>query len=103
MDILSGLLLILGPALIGILTVPAFDLIKFLTKLKGKLPDWVQQLSVPLLAYVLTWLATISNTVLPGTLELFTADHVSGLLSAGIAFGIKAGQKADVKKAITPT
>ena len=62
---IGTILSILGPALVGVLTVPAWDLIKLITKLKGKLPAWAQQLTIPLLAYGLNWLGMLTNVVLP--------------------------------------
>ena len=93
LGMLSTVLTIVGPTLVGILTVPAFDLIKAITNLRGKLPAWAQQLLVPLLAYGLTWLGSLTSMVLPETLQLFTGENVSALLSAAMAFGIKAAQK----------
>ena len=78
----STLLTIVGPTVVGILSVPAWDVIKLATNLKGKLPAWAQQLTVPMLAYGLTWLGALTNVILPESLELFTADHTSALLSA---------------------
>ena len=98
--VLSGALVIVGPTVVAIISVPAFDLFKLVTSLKGKLPDWLQQLMVPMLAFGLNWLGVLTNTILPESLELFTAGHTMALLSAAMAFGIKAGQQA--KKA-SPT
>ena len=95
METLLGLLELLVPVLVGILTLVVFDGIKKLTMLKGKLPPWLQQMTVPLVAFGLTWLsAVLGGFVLPETLELFDEPTVSALLSAIAAFAIKAGQKA---------
>ena len=98
--VLSGALIIVGPTIVAIISVPAFDLFKLVTSLKGKLPAWVQQLMVPMLAFGLTWLGALTNTILPESLELFTAGHTTALLSAAMAFGIKAGKQA---KTASPT
>lgn len=98
MEVLATILGLMATALVGVLTVPAYDGLKKLLQLKGKLPAWVQQLTVPLLAYGLNWLGTVTNFVLPETLELFTADTVSGLLAAGIAMAVKAGKQAKEAK-----
>lgn len=100
MNVVTTILGLLGPAIIGVLTVPVFDLLKRVTLLKGKLPAWVQQLSVPVLAYALTWIGALTNTILPASLELFTADHVSALLASAIAMAAKAGRQA--KTAVVP-
>ena len=97
MGVFSTILTILGPTLVGILSVPLWDVIKLATNLKGKLPAWAQQLTVPLLAYGLTWVGALTNVILPESLELFTAEHTSALLSAAMAFGIKAGKQAKDK------
>lgn len=94
MEALATILGLMGPAIVGVVTVPLFDLLKKGLKLKGKLPPWVQQLLVPLVAFGLAWLGTLTNVVLPETLELFTADHLAALASAGIAMAVKAGKQA---------
>ncbi len=94
MGFISGALKLFGPPIVAVLAVPAFDLVKLLLKLKGKLPAWLQQaVLVPLMAFALSWLAALTNTVLPTSLEMFTADTTAALISAGMAFAIKAGQK----------
>ena len=94
MDALIGLLALLAPALVGILTVPIFDGLKTLLGLRSKLPAWSQQLMVPLAAYGLTWLSGLLDVILPATLDLITVDHTSALIAAAIALAVKAGKQA---------
>lgn len=94
---LTGALTIIGPTIVAIVAVPTWDLLKRVTSLKDKLPAIVQQIMVPLLAYGLTWLGALTNTILPESLELFTPDHIYALMSAAMAFGIKAGKQAKPK------
>ena len=82
---IGTILSILGPALVGVLTPPIWNLLKIGTRLKGKLPAWAQQLTIPLLAYVLNWLGMFTNVVLPETLEMFDATNITALLSATLA------------------
>ena len=97
MSVVSYLLTYLGPVLVGIVTVPLWDLIK-----KGsdftdnKLPAWAHQFVVALIALGLSKLGALLNTVLPTSLSLFSQSDVAALLSSAIALASKAGQQAKV-------
>jgi len=94
MEMLTELLAYIGPTVVAILTVPLMRGIKYVVTVVDKLPAWVQQLVTVVLAFGLTQLGALTNMVLPESLHLFTDADVAGLISAGMAFAIHAGQKA---------
>jgi hypothetical protein len=99
MEIVWMLLKAATPAIVGILTVPAMKGLKALPLKVGALPAWLQQVVVVIIAGALTGIGTLTNVVLPETVELITQADVSAVLSAAIAMAVHAGQKA---KAVPP-
>ena len=73
--------------------MPVFGLIKKTVAWLDTLPAWIQQIAVVLVAAALSVVGTALDTLLPGSLSLFTEADVSALLSAAMAFGIHAGRK----------
>jgi len=85
MNLLNTLIELLLPVLLGIVTQPGFDLLKSLSKLnEGKLPAWLQQLLVPLLAFGLASAASLIPGVDLGVLQ--------STMAAAVAMAIKAGK-----------
>ena len=99
MEIFWVILKAATPAIVGILTVPVMKGVKALPLKVGSLPAWMQQGVVVVIAACLTALGTLTNIVLPESIELITQADVSAVLSAAIAMAVHAGQKA---KAIEP-
>lgn len=89
-----GLLELLGPTIVGILTVPVMNGIKRLVSFVDGWPAALQQITAVLIAVGLTELGQLLSVALPGDLALFTGADVEALLSAAMAFGIHAGKKA---------
>ena len=87
------LLELLGPTLVGLATVPAMSVVKYIVHAIDRLPAAAQQILAVLIAYGLAQLGTLTNLVLPETLHLFSGETVDALLSAAMAFGIHAGKK----------
>lgn len=83
-----------GPAVVGIITVPLFSLVKRYLSWVDKAPAWTKQILVVVTAGVLTYLGSLLNVVLPTDVALFGEPEVSALLSAAMAYGIHAGKKA---------
>jgi len=94
MDTLLQLLAYVGPTVAGLLTVPILDLLKRLVTLIDNAPAAVKQILAVVIAFGLTKLGELLQVAIPGDLALFTGSDVEGLLSAAIAFGVHAGQKA---------
>ena len=98
MDILLDygiqLMELLGPTLVAILTVPVMTLVKKGWTWVGKWPPWAQQITVVLVAALFTELGTFLNMALPSDVMLFTEETWGALLSAAMAMGIHAGQRA---------
>lgn len=94
METLLQLLEMLGPTLVAILTVPLMGVFKRLVTFLDTLPAWAQQMITVVIAFGLTQLGAMTNMVLPEAFHLFGDADVAGLISAGMAFAIHAGQKA---------
>jgi len=94
LTLLSSLLELLGPLLVGLLTVPIMGLVKQAVGFLDSMPAAVQQIVAVLIAFGLTQLGGLANTILPEGLALFTGADIEALLSAGIAFAVHAGKKA---------
>lgn len=92
-DILLELLAFAGPTIAAVLTVPILNGIKRLVSLIDDAPAVVKQLLAVVIAFGLTKLGGAINVALPTELSLFTGEDVEGLVSAGIAMAIHAGQK----------
>jgi hypothetical protein len=93
-DVLLNLLAYVGPFVVGLVTVPLFDLVKKGSAWVNGLPVWGKQVAVVLVASALTFLGQFLLVALPVDLALFTEGDVSALLAAIIAFAVKAGKKA---------
>ena len=94
MDMLLELASLIGPTVAGLLTVPILSGIKRLVTVIDRAPAAVKQVLAILIAFGLTKLGELAQVALPGELSLFTGSDVEALLSAAIAFGVHAGQKA---------
>lgn len=97
LDLVFQALELLGPTLVGILTVPVFGAIKKGAAFVDNLPAWVQQIAVVVVAGALSAVGTQLDVLLPGSLSLFAESDVSALLSAAMAYGIHAGKKASAR------
>ena len=94
MDIALKFLELLGPTLVGILTVPLFAQLKKLVAVIDKMAPWIQQILVIILAAALSYLGALTNTVLPESLSLFVEADIAALLSGVLAIAVHAGDKA---------
>lgn len=94
LKILTDFLQVLGPTLVGILTVPLFGLIKKLITALDGLPAWTQQILAVVIAGGLTALGSALQVTLPTDLHLFASPDVSALISGAIALAVHAGSKA---------
>lgn len=93
MELLLEFAGVLGPAAAGLVTVPALNAVKKASALIDRTPATVKQLLGLTIAFGLTKLGALTNTVLPPTLELFDGSHTEALLAAGIAFAVHAGKR----------
>lgn len=89
-----ALLELLGPTLVGIVTVPVFGYLKKLLVVIDRQAAWLQQILVVLVAAGLSWLGGVLDVALPGGLSFFTEGDVNALLAAALALAIHAGKKA---------
>jgi hypothetical protein len=89
-----SILEMLGPTLVGIITVPVMKLIKRFLGFMDGWPAWAQQISVVLIAGALTWIGTVLNAAIPTDLTLFTEQTIGVIGSASMALAIHAGKKA---------
>lgn len=94
MDILLDFAGVAGPAIAGLLTVPALQGVKKVSGLVQKAPATVKQFLGIGIAFGLTKLGAAANVALPPSLELFDGSSTEALIAAGIAFGVHAGKKA---------
>ena len=94
LDSALGLAQLIGPVVVGLLTVPVLGGIKKLASFIDRLPAAVQQILAVLIASGLTWVGTTMSMVLPEGFALFTGHEVEGLLAGVLALAIHAGQKA---------
>ena len=83
----------LGPAIVGLLTVPLWGKIKGFREWIGRINAPFQRLIVIVLAGAITWIGGQLGLALPGEIALWEPDTVSALLAAAIAFGAHAGDK----------
>jgi hypothetical protein len=97
MDFVQIILMLLdlfGVVIVGVLTVPVFDVIKHGVRLLDDAPAWVKQLGVPVISALLGVAGTFLQTPLPDSLELFDVGVVESALSAAIAMAVKAGKQS---------
>lgn len=94
LEILMGGAALLGPTIVALLTVPIMGKLKKAVRWIDNLAAGFKQILVVLIAAGLTWLGATINVALPVDLSLFTEADISALLSAAMALGIHAGQKA---------
>jgi hypothetical protein len=94
-------LTLLIPVIVGIGTVPLFDLIKKLSSLIDGLPDAVKQLLVLVIAYLLNLLGSALGVTLPTTLGGLDSMTVGTLLSAILAYILKNAAQLSTIKAVT--
>ena len=71
LDSALGLAQLIGPVVVGLLTVPVLGGIKKLASLIDRLPAAVQQILAVLIASGLTWVGTTMSMVLPEGCALF--------------------------------
>ena len=93
MDLVFSALALLGPLVVGIVTVPVFNAIKDAAGFIDGTPAWVKQILVTVVAVVLTFVGKWVGVALPGDLAVFAASDVQALLSAAVAMAIHAGTK----------
>ncbi len=93
MSILTQALELLGPTLVGIITVPLMSGVKYVAHFIDRWPAWGQQLGTVGIAFGLSQLGVLTNTILPDAFHLFTDADMSALISSGMAFAIHAGKK----------
>lgn len=93
-EFLIGLFPVLLPILVGSLTTVAFEGLQNLIGIIDALPAWAKQLSVVLIAYVLTAGGAALGVVINPDLAMVTPEELSALFSAGIAFIFHQGDRA---------
>ena len=84
---------VLGPAVIALVTVPAFERIKKWSWI-SRLPTTGKQLSVLVLALLMTRIAAPVDAYLPEAAAMFGDPDTAALLAAAMAYAIHAGKRA---------